>query len=133
MNDEKRTVIVLRSLAALLLLFVPLLSGCAALGDLRDLEIATPADLSLIADGTYQGEWDATLVRARVAVEMGGGRIFAIDLIEHDCGKGEPAEAIVDAVIDEQSLSVDTVSGATASSKTILKAIEVALSSAPRR
>jgi len=46
--------------------------------------------------------------------------------------KGKPAEAIVDSVVAAQSLQVDIVSGATLSSKCILKAIEVALESAPR-
>ena len=40
---------------------------------------------------------------------------------------GNKAETIVDDVVDKQTLDVDTVSGATVSSKVILKSIENAL------
>jgi len=45
-------------------------------------------------------------------------------IIEHFNGRGEKAEAIIPRVIEAQSLDVDVVSGATGSSKAILKAIE---------
>jgi len=48
-------------------------------------------------------------------------------ILEHDNGKGGKAEKIVDDVIKAQSLNVDVVSGATVSSKVILKAGEMAL------
>ena len=53
-------------------------------------------------------------------------------LLEHQTGLGGKAEAIIDQVIQNQSLEVDAVSGATTSSKTILKAIENALQSGGR-
>jgi uncharacterized protein with FMN-binding domain len=40
---------------------------------------------------------------------------------------GKKAEAIVPAIIEAQNLTVDVVSGATGSSKAILKAVENAL------
>lgn len=53
-----------------------------------------------------------------------------IDLVKHNHGKGASAEIITDKVTEAQSLDVDIVSGATSSSKVILKAIEDALNSA---
>lgn len=50
-----------------------------------------------------------------------------IKIIEHENGLGSKAEKIVDDVISRQSLKVDAVSGASASSKCIIKAIENAL------
>lgn len=50
-----------------------------------------------------------------------------IKIIEHENGLGSKAEKIVDDVISRQSLKVDAVSGAAASSKCIIKAIEDAL------
>lgn len=50
-----------------------------------------------------------------------------IKIIEHENGLGSKAEKIVDDVISRQSLKVDAVSGATASSKYIIKDIENAL------
>ncbi|WP_313562885.1 FMN-binding protein [Ruminiclostridium cellobioparum] len=43
--------------------------------------------------------------------------------------RGAKAEAIVDKIISEQSVTVDVISGATNSSKVILKAVENALES----
>jgi uncharacterized protein with FMN-binding domain len=47
--------------------------------------------------------------------------------VKHVNGQGKPAEVITEKVIETQSLQVDVVSGATYSSKVILKAIENAL------
>jgi len=84
-------------------------------------------DLSQVADGTYTGAADAEVIRAEVKVTVRDGRITAIDLVRHDTGRGQDARAIPDRVVAAQSLSVDVVSGATYSSKVILKAIENAL------
>lgn len=48
-------------------------------------------------------------------------------LIQHDHGRGAKAEAVIDTIIDKNTLDVDVVSGATMSSTAILKAIENAL------
>ena len=53
--------------------------------------------------------------------------ITDIDLLKHQNGQGKPAEVITERVLAAQSLKVDTVSGATMSSKVILLAIEDAL------
>jgi uncharacterized protein with FMN-binding domain len=86
-------------------------------------------DLSKIQDGEYLGEYSlGQLVSASVKVTVKGNKITNIEFIEHNYGLGKKAEVIVDSVIDKQSLAVDVVSGATGSSKVILKAIEAALS-----
>ena len=54
--------------------------------------------------------------------------ITKVDLIGHQNGLGSDAETIVDAVVEQQSVEVDAILGATASSQTILKAVENALS-----
>jgi uncharacterized protein with FMN-binding domain len=54
-------------------------------------------------------------------------RIGTTDLVKHRNGRGAAAEAITGKVISAQSLKVDTISGATMSSKVILLAIESAL------
>lgn len=113
-----------------------ILSSCTMIGGVRDLlamEIHTPADLADIADGAYAGGWDAGMVRTSVMVSMAGGRISRVEIVEHECGRGKPAEAIVEDIVKEQSLEIDTVSGATVSSKAILKSVDMALNSAPRR
>ncbi|WP_353955500.1 FMN-binding protein [uncultured Clostridium sp.] len=46
---------------------------------------------------------------------------------EHDCGLGKKAEKITEEIEKMQSLQVDEISGATLSSKVILKAVETAI------
>lgn len=88
------------------------------------------ADLSKIADGVYLGSYEAFPVTVEVNVSVSGGTITAIDIVKHQQGKGAPAEIITKKVVEAQSLHVDTVAGATHSSKVILKAIEDALDKA---
>ena len=52
---------------------------------------------------------------------------MAIEVLKHSHGPGHGAGAIIDRVIAAQSLKVDAVSGASLSSKVMLKAIEKAL------
>lgn len=87
-------------------------------------------DLSNVPDGTYEGSYDADLIQVKVAVEVKDHNITNIELLQHENGKGGPGEAVIPEVIETQSLEVDTVSGATNSSKVILKSIEIAIEGA---
>ena len=92
--------------------------------------VKTP-DFPSLPDGTYRGSYDGGLVKATVDVHIATGCIEKVTIVSHKCGLGKPAEAIVDDVVRRQSLDVDVVSGATRSSKVILKAIEIALTRQP--
>lgn len=89
----------------------------------------TNVDLNKIPDGTYTGSCKVFPVEATVEVTVESHKIISINLIKHVNGQGKPAEVIPDKVVQAQSLDVDAISGATFSSKVILKAIENALSS----
>lgn len=93
--------------------------------------VITDVDLAVLPDGLYRGDYDVKWVAAEVEVSLKDHRISTIELLSHKNGKGKPAEAILDKVLGEQSLKVDVVSGATSSSKAILKAIENALEQGP--
>lgn len=84
-------------------------------------------DLSDIKDGTYVGSYDARIVSATVSVTVKDGKMTDIELLEHKYDRGGSAEGVVDDILIKQSLDVDVVSGATNSSKTIMKAVENAL------
>jgi len=86
--------------------------------------------LSGIADGEYEGECDLSLVFAKVKVTMREGRIENIAILKHENGRGKSAERIIEDVISRQKIDVNTITGATASSKAILKAVENALKGA---
>lgn len=87
-------------------------------------------DLSKIEDGVYVGSYKSFPVAAEVKVTVDNHKITEIELVKHNNGQGASAEIIPDRVVEAQTLEVDIVSGATYSSKVILKAIEDALSNA---
>ncbi len=86
-----------------------------------------PLDLSSIADNDYEGSYGKLPVYARVLVRVRGGKISAIELLEHKHGQGAAGEAVIQRILDGQSLYVDTVAGASYSAKTIALAVEAAL------
>ncbi|MHB1154823.1 MAG: FMN-binding protein [Eubacteriales bacterium] len=85
-------------------------------------------NLAEISDGDYQGSYSVFPVSVVVKVTVENYKIIHIELIKHFNGQGTPAEIILSKVEESQSLNVDIISGATYSSKVILKAIENALS-----
>ena len=70
-------------------------------------------------------------MKVQVAVE--GHELAEIEITEHQNGLGGKAEEIIEDVIDSQSLEVYAISGATVSSKCILKALEDALRNGTER
>lgn len=85
-------------------------------------------ELTSLEEGIYQGEcYIDEFLGASIEVLVENGKIESINILDHKYGKGKKAEAIVDTVIERQSLEVDAIAGATGSSKTILKAIQNAL------
>jgi len=103
------------------------LSGLAAYQSRVQVININNVDLSSIPDGVYIGECDVILVYAKVEVTVSDGSIVNISILEHRNGRGEPAEKVVDDILERQTIDVDTVSGATNSSKVIKKAVENAL------
>jgi len=87
----------------------------------------TNIELSNFEDGEYLGEFYKEPVNAEVKVIVENKKIADIVILKHEHGLGGKGEQIIDKVLESQSLDVDVISGATASSKVILKAIENAL------
>jgi len=84
-------------------------------------------DLSRVQNGTYEGSYTAFPVSVKLTVTVKDHAISSITILKHDNGQGKPAEVILSDVIEQQSLQVDVISGATYSSKVILLAIQDAL------
>ncbi len=89
--------------------------------------VLTDIDLRKIPDGEYEGSYEAFPVMVKVRVSVSNHSITDIKLFKHRNGKGKDAEVIINSIIKAQSVKVDTISGATYSSKVIQKAIEIAL------
>ena len=87
-------------------------------------------NISDISDGVYIGKYDVNFIYAKVEVDVSGGKIIDVRILEHRQERGKAAEAVANEIVDEQRIDVDTVSGATNSSIVIKKAVEVALKGA---
>lgn len=94
-----------------------------------DKQVNVKIDMEQVADGTYKGSSDGGMVKAEVEVEVKDYRIVRINLIKHECGKGKPAESILDEMMEKNTDEVEAVSGATVSSKTLRNAVNQALQS----
>ena len=93
----------------------------------QNIEI-TNIDATHIPDGVYIGKYDVTYVAVRLAVTVESGRISDIEILEHRGGaQGIPAEAIIHTITEQQNIDVDTITGATNSSRVIQAAIINAL------
>jgi len=131
MSKKKKTVILI------ITIFVVIIVASVAImiKAVKDFEIdmaeiqIQDLDISLLEDGIYKGSYNSLPIKVVLEVEIADGRIKNIDLIKHQNGQGDAAENILPEVIKEQSLKVDVISGATYSSKSILKALENALTS----
>ena len=96
---------------------------------LAGIEASLP-DMKDKPSGVYRGNYDlaGTPVKVTLDVTVQDYNIVAINIIKHIRSPvGKKAEKITVKIIEEQSLNVDVVSGATGSSKAILKAVENAL------
>lgn len=94
--------------------------------NVQNISVSMP-DILSVQDGNYIGEYSITPVHVKVEVSVSNHRITNITISQHDNGLGSTAESIVNDVVQEQSLDIDAVSGATVSSKCILKAVENAI------
>lgn len=84
-------------------------------------------NITEIDDGIYQGKYEVFPVSVELNVEVKDHQIIEIDILKHDNGQGKPAELIINSVIEQNSIDVDVISGASYSSRTILQAISNAL------
>ncbi len=87
---------------------------------------AARAEVNVYRDGVYEGEH--AFVKVRVTVK--GGKISAIEILHHG-GGGAKYEAMVEplktAIIEKQSTEVDGITGATVSSRNLIRAVKNAL------
>ena len=98
--------------------------------DVEDIldETIQEIDLSNIEDGTYEGAYnEAIAVNVTLLVTVQNNEITEIEILEHQNGKGKPAEAITVDIINNQSILIDDISGATYSSRVIKLAVQNAV------
>lgn len=119
-----------------IVIFIAILvvGGVVFLGSsLNRLDEVPVVNLEDVADGTYEGSEETPLVKVTVKVEVQDHKISNIQLVRHQNGKGESAEAMIPEMISQNTSEVDEVSGATMSSKTIRAAVRNALAKGVRK
>ncbi len=99
-------------------------------------------DFTSLRDGTYTGAYKGTrdsLRNCKVEVTVASGKVAAVKVLEGVLAKGDKPvdlrggqtiDTLFNRVIDQQTLKVDVISGATITSKVHLKAVEHALEQA---
>lgn len=107
-------------------LTVTLVVFCKEYGEVNAID-KTPLDISKVENGVYEGTCETTLVQVKVRVTVKDGTMENIEILEHQCGKGMPANAITRDMVNKNEIEVDAVSGATVSSEVIKSAVRNAL------
>ena len=100
--------------------------------DSSSAEIAAVQDASAYKDGTYYGTGKGFAGTMKVKVDIAGGKIVSISIVSTKDGDSyvKSASSLLDTIVEKQSTNVDTVSGATFSSRGIISAVRSALSQA---
>lgn len=95
-------------------------------------DIAAVQDASAYKDGTYYGTGKGFAGTMKVKVDISGGKIASISIVSTKDGDSyvKSASSLLDTIVEKQSTNVDTVSGATFSSRGIIAAVRSALSQA---
>lgn len=112
----------------LTLILILLLAGFAVVSAKEKREVK-PIKISQIPDGKYLGK-SGGITGVKVEVTVKRGRISKIEILKArglSKYKTRALKEIPRRIIRAQSLKVDTVTGATKSSRSILKAVENAL------
>lgn len=107
-------------------------SGQTAAAAGSSTSVAKVEDAAAYKDGTYYGSGTGFGGPLKVMVEISGGKIASIQILENSDGSDYISKAVslIDSIIAKQSTNVDTVSGATYSSVGIIQAVRDALSQA---
>lgn len=104
----------------------------ASESDSSSAEIAAVQDAAAYKDGTYYGTGKGFAGTMKVKVDIAGGKIASISIVSTKDGDSyvKSASSLIDTIVEKQSTNVDTVSGATFSSRGIISAVRSALSQA---
>lgn len=84
-------------------------------------------DMSRVHDGEYIGIYQNKLLLAVVRVEVFDHQIMEIEVLQHKESYMPQARQTAEQVVEQQSLQVDTIAGATFTCDTVRKAVENAL------
>ena len=141
-GNKRKLVIILSIIGGVVLLLAAMvIATTPGRDELKNLVVAD-VDFGNLQDGVYTGAYRGTKDSFRnaaveVTVESGAVKKIKVtegalagDKQETKIGKGQTIKNLFDEIIENQSLQVDVVSGATLTSKAHLNAVENALKQA---
>jgi len=125
----KRWIKILLSIVAIIVILTSIFIFFLYYGKSETLNLTINAvDLSKLSDGSYKGSYSKGRFSYKVEVTVKDNRIESVNILsEPSTSVQELDNTIISRVLQQQSLKVDAVTGATATSKALLKAIENAL------
>jgi uncharacterized protein with FMN-binding domain len=109
--------------AVVVLLFAGLVFG--GMRYVRNMTVGA-VDLTQVADGTYRGDFSRGRFKFSVDVVVANHRIESITSVDAK-SETEVTRKISEAIVSQQTVKVDVVSGATLTTKAYSKAVENAL------
>ena len=129
MKKVRKVILILVGVIAALFLIIAIAMGAKMREIQKSMESVETVsiDMSKVKDGSYTADTDLVLVKVKVEVMVEAHQIKTIEILEHQNGKGKPAEAIIDEMIEKNTDEVDAISGATCSSVAIRSAVNKAL------
>lgn len=144
-RKKRRGWLIPAGIFTLLIVFalVVLIADAPARREIAQMEIGQ-IDFSRLNDGTYTGEYTgkkSSMRNVALQVTVQEGRVTGFTILRGALdNEGNPAElnngvtalAYLQTALEAQSLQIDAVSGATLTSKTLLKALENALEQAQK-
>jgi len=122
--------------AAAAVLLAAVFVSCQNREEMRDVRDMTVGDVdpAAIADGDYPGEFTYDKFTYVVMTTIHCGRIGSIDVLAcRNNRHARKAQAVISRIIEAQTTNVDAITGATTTSKALMKAVENSLADAPRR
>lgn len=113
-----------------LFLIAFIISGCASQEMLRvrQMEIQN-VDINKIQDGEYIGAFSYSGFEYKVKTIVNDHRIGDVVILHNrDTKHAKRAEGVISEIVNNQTPKVDAISGATTTSKALMKAVENSLS-----
>lgn len=115
------------SITILLIMMIMIVGSSIGLHYYRNIPIQD-TDLSQLPDGSYQGQVEMGGFTYILSVEINNNRIQKIKILNNrNNSYSHHAEAIIFRIMDHQNANVAAITGATTSSKVLMKAVENAL------
>lgn len=120
-------------LAVALLTGIPVMQGCQKPAETEDITKKTEQETAVesgVPDGSYEGVGQGLNGEIKVSVTVGSGRIAAVEVLSHSETQGITDAAfsrLPDQIVENQSVALDAVAGATYASNGILEAVKNAL------